>query len=316
MDLFNRVVAVSNDENNAKLHVQFDQTRLDKHISMAVHSYSHGDCKTYTINKKNDSIHVQLLHYPQEVMREYIKHKPPGFADHGALPDYNNADFQDIEIFQKKRIRIPHGEYPTTLSVLLVIYDEIHKYYKDISRYALNGHPAQAHIGEYIQNALNHVDDYRIADPYAFEIINLQQYANRETVVHFKHCNVYITDDSPWKMLGFRSPTEDGLITREYTVQGRDLFVNRPFYMGFLSANIIKESYVNNQLTRNLCTMPLYNNDKMQYHEFTNLVFHPIEVDEFTDIVLEIKDENGDYMIFDKDVKTIITLVFKHTSQR
>ena len=130
--------------------------------------------------------------------------------------------------------------------------------------------------------------------------------------VIFQHCDVFATSNSPWNLLGFNTNHVDELLKRQYIVPDQNLYVEKPFHIGFLSANIVQNSYVNNTLERILCVMPLYNNTQsMHYHEFENLIYHPISVDEFTNIILEIKDENGDKIIFDKNIKTIITLVFK-----
>ena len=147
MEKMNQLIAVSS-QDNSKLSVEFDQIKLKKPTSVAVHSYTHGDCKTYTINSTNDAITIQLLHYPREII------SPAILAAHGALPEYEEDSLKEtVDIFKKKVIRIPHAEYKTTSSVLDAIYDEIHKFYADLTWYELKEHPAQAHIGHLSRNA-------------------------------------------------------------------------------------------------------------------------------------------------------------------
>ena len=52
-------------------------------------------------------------------------------------------------------------------------------------------------------------------------------------------------------------------------------------------------------------------NADWSHHEFTYPNFVSIEVQEFSKIILEIRDMNGDYVKFDPRFKTIITLSLK-----
>ena len=301
MGTMNQLIVVSGDD-NSKLSVEFDQIKLKKPTSVAVHSYTHGDCKTYTINNTNDAINIQLLQYPREAI------SLDAIGAHGPLPAYDEDALKDtVDIFNKKVIHIPHGEYETTCSVLDTIHNEVHKFYADLTWYALQDHPAQAHFGYLIRNAASkHGEEYS-----DFELIKLEKSETHIRVI-FQHCNVYATSNSPWKLLGLNVNNDSDLLGKEYVVPDRNLYVDNPFHIGFLSANIVQNSYLNNTLERILCVMPLFNNTQpMHYHEFKNLIYHPISVNEFTEIILEIKDTNGDSIIFDKTVKTIITLVFK-----
>ena len=152
METLNQVVAVSG-KDNSKIHVKFDQIKLNKPTSVAVHSYSHGDCKTYTINDTNHAIDIQMHQYSRaDLMTMNRDRKEHIFGQHGDLPEYDEEELEKTtDMFQRKVIHIPHGEYKTSADVLDAIYDAIHDYYKQISWYSLKEHPAQGHLGHLIR---------------------------------------------------------------------------------------------------------------------------------------------------------------------
>ena len=54
--------------------------------------------------------------------------------------------------------------------------------------------------------------------------------------------------------------------------------------------------------------VPISMNADWSYHEFAHPNYVPIDITEFSKILLEIRDINGKYVKFDPRLKTIITL--------
>ena len=54
--------------------------------------------------------------------------------------------------------------------------------------------------------------------------------------------------------------------------------------------------------------VPIRLNEDWSYHEFAHQNYVPIDIKEFSKILLEIRDINGKYVKFDPRYKTIITL--------
>ena len=57
-----------------------------------------------------------------------------------------------------------------------------------------------------------------------------------------------------------------------------------------------------------LSTIPLKLSRGWSFYEFNKPLYAPIDVQEFSKIVLEIRDVNGKYITFDTNFVTIITL--------
>ena len=79
----------------------------------------------------------------------------------------------------------------------------------------------------------------------------------------------------------------------------------------FLYVNIVENSYINGKLSRNLSTIPLSLKRGWSYYELENPIYIPVDVKEFSKIVLELRDMNGDYVCFNSNTKTIATLHLK-----
>ena len=88
-------------------------------------------------------------------------------------------------------------------------------------------------------------------------------------------------------------------------------------YPAFLYSNVIENSFIDNHASRHLSMLPLqsgYTDGKTgyHYHEFSNPTYYNFGVSEFSDIIFQIRDIDGDLIDFSEGYKTIITLeVFK-----
>ena len=97
---------------------------------------------------------------------------------------------------------------------------------------------------------------------------------------------------------------------RNYTFMD-DNVMNTPF-PAFLYCNIVEVSWINNKLSRLLQVIPLEYNQGWSYLDFHTQEKLIIALKEFSNIIFEIKDINGDFIPFNPDLKTIMS--FKITS--
>ena len=120
-----------------------------------------------------------------------------------------------------------------------------------------------------------------------------------------KQKSVFITDmdrtDTPWSLLGienFQSPIANASLDNGTQI-------------AFLYCNVVENSYINNKKSRVLAVVPLARNNGCTFLEFTSPIYVPIDVRQFNNILLEMRDVNGKLVPFDNKYKTVITLHIK-----
>ena len=119
--------------------------------------------------------------------------------------------------------------------------------------------------------------------------------------------------DSPWSMLG---------VNQTHINPGDNItdIENKRFEsankVAFLYVNIVENSYINGNLSRILSVVPIQKTSGWIYHQFNHLNYVPIAINEFSNILLELRDLNGNYLHFDTDFKTVITLKIRPINMR
>ena len=112
--------------------------------------------------------------------------------------------------------------------------------------------------------------------------------------------------DSPWEFLRVK---EDIIPSTSIEVENVDLLVG--IERAFLYVNIVENSYINGKKSRNLSLIPLSKQKGIAYHEFTNPNYIPVEFKQFSEIFLEIRNMDGEYVRFNSNYNTVITLHMK-----
>ena len=79
----------------------------------------------------------------------------------------------------------------------------------------------------------------------------------------------------------------------------------------FIYASIIENSYINGKLSRNLGIVPIRYTSNWSLYEPTDPNYVPINVKEFSKILIEIRDMNGEYIKFNPKFKTVLNLKIK-----
>ena len=172
-------------------------------------------------------------------------------------------------------LEIPEGNYPNTLSILEAIATKFAEVYPESSRYPL---PKL----ELIQT--------RKKDFIKIEVRNLRlRVLNRR--------------ETPWSLLNISDN-----ITEQQGVKVTNINFSMWKVPAFLYVNIVESSYINGKLSRNLSIIPLNMKQGWSFYEFNEPLYSPIDVQEFSKIIVEIRDMNGHYVDFDPKFKTVITL--------
>ena len=112
--------------------------------------------------------------------------------------------------------------------------------------------------------------------------------------------------DSPWNLLGINKDMKPNKLIE---IENKDLLSN--ILPAFLYVNIVENSYINGELSRNLALVPLSLKGGCSFYEFNHPNYVPIVVKNFSDILLELRTMDGHYVPFNSNCKTIITLSLK-----
>ena len=79
----------------------------------------------------------------------------------------------------------------------------------------------------------------------------------------------------------------------------------------FIYLNIVQFSFINGKRSRLLCVCPIESKEGYSYIEFANPTYTPIEVHEFSDMTLSIRDIHGKLLELDDRYDTVATLHMK-----
>ena len=123
-----------------------------------------------------------------------------------------------------------------------------------------------------------------------------------------RNMSLIIDKTTPWSLIGLGSHSN---IRKNKTLQVRNVIFSKSIEPAFLYSNIVENSYINGKLSRNLATIPLSLRSGWNFYEFKYPVYIPIDVKEFSKILLELRDMNGKLIQFDPSFRTILNLHIK-----
>ena len=172
-----------------------------------------------------------------------------------------------------RQITVPEGSYESTIKLCWTISNLI-----------------SDQLGVKKRNAMNATVDKQ------YNIVNVEL-ENLYLVIKGKK-------DTPWAIMD--------VLEDQYE---RFAITNQDFHCSsfpvFVYANIIENSYINGRLTRNLGIVPVTNAPQWSFYESSNPNYVPINIKEFTNILIELRNINGQYIKFNPFFKTVITLAIK-----
>ena len=122
-------------------------------------------------------------------------------------------------------------------------------------------------------------------------------------IVHLSLDNLIITNrkDSPWRLLGVQTDLYSTYDLQNTSFEGESL-------PAFIYINIIENSYINGKLSRISSVIPIKTNPGWNFFHQAHPYFVSINVKEFSNILIEIRDINGKFLNFNPSFKTILTL--------
>ena len=172
-----------------------------------------------------------------------------------------------------RQITVPEGSYESTIKLCWTISNLI-----------------SDQLGVKKRNAMNATVDKQ------YNIVNVEL-ENLYLVIKGKK-------DTPWAIMDVHEDQYE-----RFTITNQDFHCSS--FPVFVYANIIENSYINGRLTRNLGIVPVTNAPQWSFYESSNPNYVPINIKEFTNILIELRDINGQYIKFNPSFKTAITLTIK-----
>ena len=122
-----------------------------------------------------------------------------------------------------------------------------------------------------------------------------------------RHMLLNVNKETPWSIF----ISSNTVLEEDVSFRVRNVDFTKTIQPTFLYSNIVENSYINGKLSRNLSTIPLTMNNGWNFYEFHNPTYVPIDVKEFSKIIIELRDMNGEFIKFDPAFKTIINLHIK-----
>ena len=81
--------------------------------------------------------------------------------------------------------------------------------------------------------------------------------------------------------------------------------------MCFMYLNIVRSSYINGRKSRLLSVFPIHARSGYSYYEFTNPTYVPIEVQEFSEITITLRNIKGKILHISQKFDTVVSLHVK-----
>ena len=184
------------------------------------------------------------------------------------------SEITNNEIIEKYFV-IPEGNYSNTQSVIDVIVTKFTELFSEASRTPLP----------------------------KFETVQTRK--KNIIKIAVKHMRIRVSDrvQTPWNLLNILDD-----ITEETAIKIANVDFSKSLVPAFLYVNIVESSYINGKLSRNLSIVPLNMKKGWSFYEYNEPLYSPIDVQEFSKIVLEIRDLNAHYVVFDPTFRTVVTL--------
>ena len=305
-------IIVVGDGCDAKYNTSIQPVRFNKPMSMAITSIYHGPLSN--IHDENNKIYFRRVREQQtrdiigygdldihEFARESvetsgdIEFSIESIADQTAVDDKVIIDdageeYQRNAVYYIQR-EIKVGYYKSSLDILRSIQSVISTYYDE----------NQSGISTYYNE-----NDAELR-------LNTTKLGRSKIGVSSINIQIENRKDSPWSMLG---------VNQTHINPGDNItdIENKRFEsankVAFLYVNIVENSYINGNLSRILSVVPIQKTSGWIYHQFNHLNYVPIAINEFSNILLELRDLNGNYLHFDTDFKTVITLKIRPINMR
>ena len=313
----NFVVVGDNSKTPAKFSTQLQPIKLDQNVGMAINSIFHGSIHNITSENQHVTYEVDIFK---------ISENSAGIVIPTTEAILEGAIVEKV----RESFRLDIGNYSSTLSILKVIAGWFEDQFPsddedwDINSGGRRGGRNRAggrgrvesrdslETGGGASHGSLDRDARRIKPdkPLRLEIdeSSLDDVSEGFIKITPRNMSLIIDKTTPWSLIGLGSHSR---VRKNKTLQVRNVIFSKSIEPAFLYSNIVENSYINGKLSRNLATIPLSLRSGWNFYEFKYPVYIPIDVKEFSKILLELRDMNGKLIQFDPSFRTILNLHIK-----
>ena len=279
MDNYTRnfIVAGGRGGNPSSISVKMEPVKLNESMGVAIKSIAYGEL--YNITPRNNSFKIKK---PKTLNVTLITNNETEVSNYSiadviqyGVVNYSN-DFKPVND-DEVTLFIPTGRYETNESVLSEISKVINTFLADND----------------ISKKCRSTNGYGLFTIYVPKDISIVE---PET-------------DSLMASLGVN------WLSNELSVFSGSIQFRDTVEMCFIYLNIVQNSFINGRRSRLLCVCPIVKRSGYTFFEFQNLSYVPIEVREFSDLSLTIRDMRGQLLQLDNKFDTIVTLHMKNTAK-
>lgn len=273
MDAIQNIIVIG-DGGCAKYYTTVHPVRFQQPMSMAITSICHGPLSN--IHEGNNKIYFQRARQKRDITGfgiEDIRDDGEIKAGDMVLDDTVVVYHRNDGYYAKAEVKV--GYYKSSLDILQNIKSTIGGYY--------TGTEAELRL-------------------------NTTKLGRSKIGVTFYNLRIDNRSDSPWSMLGIN---QTDILPGDNITDIENKSFESKNMLAFLYVNVVESSYINGKLSRVLSVVPIQTTSGWVFHEFNHPNYVPIVVKEFSNILLELRDLYGNYLHFDTDFKTIITLKIK-----
>lgn len=274
MNLTRNIVLVGTQDGvNSKFVTHLEPIKIHANEGLALKSIFHGP--VFNITKYNN-----VIYFRTEL--------PMG---------YNDDNQTSLEI--KKKLNMPSSQDEFAIQYSYDYFEMEEGFYKSTSD--ILKVITKAFIQKFPSNRTYYTKPPRLQTDLVRGEVDLK--------ISAKDVDILLHDESPWLLLGVKNSSKmikNGVVLR---IKANDY--QNCSLPAFVYVNIVKNSYLNGRLSRNLTVVPLTMMQSWSYHEFKHPTYVPIEVKQFSNILVELRDLNGNLIMFDPKYKTVITLHIK-----
>ena len=321
----NFVVVGDNCINPAKFSTQLQPIKLDQNVGMAINSIFHGSIHNITSENQHVIYEVDMYKFPDSTEGIIIPTEDVTIEGESIIPKISTIERV------RESFKLEMGNYSSTLSILKVIASWFEEQFpSDDEDWGANSggrrggrsraggrarvesrnqpeYETWVEDSEYLDRDARRIKPEK---PLRLEIdeSSLDDVSEGFIKITAKNMSLIMDKTTPWSLIGF---TPHSAIRKNRTFQVRNVIFSKTIEPAFLYSNIVENSYINGKLSRNLATIPLSLRSGWNFYEFKYPVYIPIDVKEFSKIILELRDMNGKPIQFDSSFRTILNLHIK-----
>ena len=287
-------VVGSNDEKSGRYETQYDGIRLKENSEMAITTLFH--YTIYNVTSENNIVPIQIVTWNESDSIPTNITLVHGDGNKEIIATDESIEFiPRNEKFVDEELKIEPGNYPSTLNLLKVIATEIEDAYQSEKKSASRRRKPRMVKPIKIPRLI--IDESFLND-------------DKEGFIYItvENLRFNVGENTPWSLI---SPKVTNLLQDGQTYRFQNINYSKSVFPAFLYSNIIENSYINGKLSRNLSVIPLSMKTGWNHYEFKVPIFVPIDVEQFSKTVFEIRGMDGKLIQFDPTAKTLLKLYIK-----